>query len=320
MHTFQLLIIFLFACMTVQAVPQRREAILKAAGKADLQTVAAALNDPNLIVRRTALRSLEHFGMKAVKLLKHETIANSDPVTRRGALALLTKLVSPDEMLDIIEKVLGSEKVPLVRTFAVEIVASKRPASGRRARILAAASKNADPKIRAAISKALWPFYRKTTLLRDRHNWDSPIELVASVRLPERGWKFMKDPNASLHREKCFAPEYDVSEWRAIETGKFWEHFIGNYDGTGWYRLEFKSPAAPPEYNAVELNFGAVDEMAWVWLNGKFLGRGVLFLDDFDKAAALVADDPAVAAERHLRGAGENGAVVALCAVLLNEG
>ena len=271
--TLFLLATLLLAGTAVSAAPQGRDAILKAAAIGKIRSVIKALNDPDPVIRRTALRSLQKFGKSAIVPLEQTTLANPDPVMRRGALVLLTQLVSQEKMLDILEKVIRTEKSPIVRRFVIEIVSAKRPAAGRSIQILAAALKDADPETRAVINKALWPFYRKTTLLRERHNWDSPIEQVLSMQLPFKGWKFMKDPAGTLHKERCFAPEYDISRWRAVEIGKWWEYFIGLYDGIGWYRLEFKTPAAPREYNAVELSFGAVDEVAWVWLNGVYIGQ-----------------------------------------------
>ena len=44
-----------------------------------------------------------------------------------------------------------------------------------------------------------------------------------------------------------------------------------NYDGVAWYQIKFKMPKKI-DCNAVEIHFDGVDESAWVWLNGTYLG------------------------------------------------
>lgn len=46
---------------------------------------------------------------------------------------------------------------------------------------------------------------------------------------------------------------------------------FADYDGVAWYTIKFKMPEKI-DSNAVEVVFDAVDESAWVWLNGTYLG------------------------------------------------
>ena len=45
---------------------------------------------------------------------------------------------------------------------------------------------------------------------------------------------------------------------------------VGNYQGYGWYRTTFKAPAEW-KGKTVRLLFGAVDEQAWVYVNGRLV-------------------------------------------------
>lgn len=267
------------ACFTVflncPAGPEERNALLLATrqGEKSIPVLEKALDSPDRIARRTAMRALGEFGPAVENILKRSARENSDPLVRRGALAALLNFRRTDEMLDLLEKMVTDEKDPVVRAFAIEVLAADRPATGRRGKLLLAASEGASPEIRAIIARATWPFFRNTVLLRERSNWDAPIELTASVPLPLRGWKFAKDLKGDMHEGGCYSTGFDDSGWKTVEIGKFWEHFIGIYDGIGWYRLTFTAPAKPEHYNAVELRFSAVDENGWVWLNGIYIGQ-----------------------------------------------
>ena len=46
---------------------------------------------------------------------------------------------------------------------------------------------------------------------------------------------------------------------------------FADYDGVTWYQIKFTMPEKM-DCNAVEIAFDAVDESAWVWLNGVYLG------------------------------------------------
>jgi beta-galactosidase/beta-glucuronidase len=45
-----------------------------------------------------------------------------------------------------------------------------------------------------------------------------------------------------------------------------------DYDGTAWYRLKFRAPGFEGA-GSIYLAFGAADESAKVWLNGKLIGE-----------------------------------------------
>ena len=83
-------------------------------------------------------------------------------------------------------------------------------------------------------------------------------------------WKFALDPEKIGEKEKWFLPEFNDSAWRLLRTDMPWEDQLKrNYDGWGWYRLEFSLPEQIP--GDVAIIIGAVDEACEVWLNGKHI-------------------------------------------------
>jgi len=126
---------------------------------------------------------------------------------------------------------------------------------------------------RLATTLTTFTFYRKTTRLKDDPTHDHEVEIVRTITLPLSGWKFKIDPMSDGHKKKVFETTYDDSDWKNIRIAATWEE-QGNkgYDGIAWYRLRFKMPPKM-EHNAVELHFEAVDESAWIWLNGIYVGQ-----------------------------------------------
>lgn len=87
-------------------------------------------------------------------------------------------------------------------------------------------------------------------------------------------WEFSRDPDERGAEESWYASSPGGGDWRGIDVPARWaDTWVGgNYYGYGWYRTSFKIPAAW-EGNAVMLEFGAVDEQAWVYLNGEYAGE-----------------------------------------------
>ena len=125
---------------------------------------------------------------------------------------------------------------------------------------------------RAAVRIIDFPYYRKVALLRDNPTHDHEVITVKSIPLAQTGWKFRPDPMENGHHKGWFDPEFDDAKWKKISL-KVWEKqgYYG-YDGIAWYRFRFTMPEKN-DCNAVEIHFGAVDESAWVWLNGKYVGQ-----------------------------------------------
>ena len=85
--------------------------------------------------------------------------------------------------------------------------------------------------------------------------------------------KFSTDPKEVGQDQQWYASEFDDGAWQTIPVGEFWDKALNTqYTGVGWYRLRFEAPAQAAE-KKLFLAFGAVDEEAWVYLNGKLVGQ-----------------------------------------------
>ena len=85
-------------------------------------------------------------------------------------------------------------------------------------------------------------------------------------------WRFATDPDDVGVSEKWFAPSFDDAKGAQVRSDlgmKGWEsQGFSGYTGYGWYRQSF-TPLADLDREHVYLYFGAVDEDAWIYLNGK---------------------------------------------------
>lgn len=102
---------------------------------------------------------------------------------------------------------------------------------------------------------------------------EAGLRLVARHKLPRTGWRFHKDPDRKGDTLGWHSPETDTGDWQEVQIETAWEAFLGEpYVGAGWYRRTIEAPVLP-EGGAACLQFGAVDESCWVWVNGEYVGR-----------------------------------------------
>ena len=89
---------------------------------------------------------------------------------------------------------------------------------------------------------------------------------------PWSGWRFRKDPEDAGVKAEWFRPDADLKDWAPIQVPNFWDTSLGEYIGYGWYRTTF---VMPKEWQGerLALEFGAVDEQAWVYVNGVLVGE-----------------------------------------------
>ena len=86
-------------------------------------------------------------------------------------------------------------------------------------------------------------------------------------------WAFRTDPEKVGETEGWFRPELDDSSWQRVPVPSWWETTpVGAYDGVAWYRVRFDLPAELTGRD-LRLEFGAVDEEAWVYVNGRYVGE-----------------------------------------------
>ena len=91
------------------------------------------------------------------------------------------------------------------------------------------------------------------------------------VDLPKE-WRFRLDFKDEGQERDWGGVIVDETQWRPIKIGEWWEPQGHQYDGIAWCRVDFEVPA-PAKGHALALSFGAVDESAWVYLNGKQVGE-----------------------------------------------
>jgi hypothetical protein len=264
----------------------RRAALLREApqGSAAIPLLTAALHDENLVVRRTAVRLLAEIGGAPAQAALVVALGNSDVLVRRAALASLCDPPTAASLPYL--KQAMQDQDPLLRLAAINLLVQLTPRTQEITDLLNQASKDEAAAVREVAAAALWPFFRENTSLRERKDWDHEIKVSQTIRLPKDGWRFQTDPKADGHLQKWYEPAFDDSAWTPISIESPWEDQGHDYDGVAWYRGTFNLPAKPQGLGA-ELAFDGVDEIAWVWINGQYIGQHDLGTEGWDKPFAL---------------------------------
>ncbi len=137
--------------------------------------------------------------------------------------------------------------------------------------------------VRLAAQLEVPPFnyYRENVRLKDDPTFDHNAEIKEKLPLADDNWLFCLDKAGDGHVHRWFDVDLNESAWRPIKVGAWEQQGYPNYDGLAWYRIRF---TAPPRDDCVgaELYFGSVDEQAWVWLNGKYVGQHAIGPDGWD--------------------------------------
>jgi hypothetical protein len=82
-------------------------------------------------------------------------------------------------------------------------------------------------------------------------------------------WRIAFDSEDSGRQERWY--EKFPAKTEPIRVPSVWNVIRPNYQGVAWYQTSFSAPAAWQD-KSVRIRFGAVNYLAEVWLNGKFLG------------------------------------------------
>ncbi|HNX93326.1 MAG TPA: HEAT repeat domain-containing protein [Syntrophomonas sp.] len=233
------------------------------------------LNRSSGLTRRQTARKIMSMGQPAEKQIVR-LAKDPDLVIRRSATHQLGQVLGEDA-IPLLQELLCDES-PLVRLTAVEELMNFQPRSEKILSILRKAVEDSDNEVRKKAASAFWNFQRDYVTLRKRPEWDFAIEILQKQPLPLTGWRFHADPARSGHLERWFSPGLDDSAWDLIETGQCWNTAlpdkVGKYEGVAWYRTTFTAPQKPADaFNEAVLHFAAVDESAWVWINGHFAGE-----------------------------------------------
>ena len=250
----------------------RRAAVLdlsqRHSGEA-LRLLADRLGDENAVVRRAAARGLRDLGKPAVPVLT-TALSHTDPEVRMVAFLGLNDQGALS--VDRLGVALKDRDNVAMRQCAADILA-RMPLDDEIRALLQVASKDESDAVRETASRALFPFpfFRKVESVRDHA--DNLIKVVQTVALPTDGWRLKFDPQQNGHVEKWFDPGLPDSDWTAVSIGKFWDDVgFKAKAGIGWYRGRMTLPEKPV-LSAAELCFDAVDETAWVWVNGEYAGQ-----------------------------------------------
>lgn len=195
---------------------------------------------------------------------------DKDPEIRRYAVYSIIKNQSEFDF-EVISAAVNDPDDQVVFTAA-----SVLPSSiGKDSRVLTLlrklAQESKNPQVRQIAVQATWPFHREIRLLRNDPTWDYEVKVVKSIPLTDSPWLFRLDPMQDGHLKDFFKPGSDLLQWKKIKMGVWETQGFQGYDGVAWYTIKFKMPEKI-DCNAVEVAFGAVDESAWVWLNGVYLG------------------------------------------------
>ena len=250
---------------------ERRLELLQPPGDSGdpLARLVAALDDENLVVRRTAARLLAEQGEAAAPALA-ATQEDEDMLVRRTGLVALCRLGGGNALAAVATALTDSSA--MVRLVAVQYLESLHPRSDAVAALLDRACTDSNDKVRTIAARATWPFYRDGASIRDRQKTDRDIVVSRVVPLPTEGWRFHLDPQRDGHRQGWYEASFDDGEWDTIAVEQAWQQAGYEYIGVTWYRRTIDLPDEP-EHLAVDLHFGGVDESAWVWLNGVYLGQ-----------------------------------------------
>ncbi len=270
---------------------QRRMEALAAGdnGAAALPYLATLQGDSNPMVRRAAVRSLERIGPPAFDLLHTFATTDTDLLVRRTAWRALAQTVKEDARLSVLKEGLedGSD---LVRLVVLEALAASEPRSPETLALLREAQNDDSLQVARYAASVLWPFSAEVVSSRDRPELrDSHLD-ATRLDLSKRGWRFQTDPPQTGHVEGWTTATFDDAAWDTIAIGAPWQDFGYRHRGVAWYRLTFDLPPAPPQ-DATDLVFDGVDESAWVWINGEFVGARDIGSDGYNKPFAIDTRD-----------------------------
>jgi len=236
---------------------------------APVPVLVQALADENAVVRRTAARLLGELGEPAAAALA-ATQDDGDALVRRIGLVAICRL-GGTEALAVVEQAL-SDSSAMVRLAAVQYLESVQPRPEAVLALLDRAGDDRDDKVREIATRATWPFFRESSSIRDRQGVDRDVTVAQTVPLDKDGWRFALDPLRAGHKRGWYEAAFDDSGWETISIEQAWQEAGYEYIGVAWYRRAIDMPQEV-EHLAVDLHFGGVDESAWVWFNGVYVGQ-----------------------------------------------
>ena len=241
---------------------------------------------PGMEARREFRTAIAAGGERAKKAIS-EGLTNEDPFIRRGAVwewYVREGAKNQAKLLAFLER-LSSDSSDEVVSVVVDLSKAVSDVSARNrllGRMLEHGSGEFQKKCIASAFQ--FPFQRENVALSADPGNDHLMVKAWGLELPKRGWKFRLDPTMIGHLapQRWFSAEYvPDGKWLDVSVPAWFESYAGvskDYNGVVWYVLDFDLPKKPDvgkvdDVTSEELAFSAVDEEAWVWLNGQYIGQ-----------------------------------------------
>ena len=264
---------------------KRRAVVLSVAAFAAAAAFAEGSAAAGMAARRS-FREAVAAGGKSADAAIESGLKSDDPFIRRAAVwewYSRNGAESQRRLLGFLEK-MSVDRSDAVVSAVVDISKAVSDVEARNrllSGMLAKAEGDFQKKYVAAAFQ--FPFQRDNVALSADPGNDHLMVKAWGMELPNGGWLFRTDPamNGHLPPQEWFKPGYvPGKEWMKVSVPAWFEKYKGvdGYDGVVWYILDFELPAKPnvgkAEYVvSEELAFAAVDEEAWVWLNGEYVGQ-----------------------------------------------
>ncbi len=270
-----------------QLQQQRMEVLAAAAkGAAGLPILSAAMKSPSAIIRRAAARSLAEIGAPGQSALTTALKSDTDVLVRRTALLALTKS-NDSSSLGVLETAM-SDSSEMLRAAAVQSISDIHPYTPQITDLLKKARQDKSNDVSQIATQALWPFRKVGVSLREKPIFkDHQLSVVQKIPLSVDGWKFQLDAEQTGQEYNWFSPDFSDDKWQDIKITEPWESQIKQeYDGAAWYRHSFNLPAKPAQVGT-DIVFEGVDESAWVWINGQYIGQHDIGPTGWDQRFAM---------------------------------
>lgn len=287
-----------------QAPQQQRLAAIQNLGSPEeqIERLEAARKSPSALIRRAAVRSLGKLDKIGIPLLKEYATTDADPLTRRTAIRLLSQKLDETARIELLQKGFSDDN-DFVRASIIEEAAAIVPRSDAVHILLQEGQKDSSRLVSQAAAQALWPYLAEVASARQTPEFrDYQLDVIQRIDIAKTGWRFHTDPQQTGHLHHWMSTKIDESDWHTVAIERPWQDFGHQYNGVAWYRHQFTLPPRPHQ-DATDIVFQGVDESAWVWLNGEFLGAHDIGPNGYNTPFAVGTRD-------HLKWGEENSLVV----------
>ena len=178
--------------------------------------------------------------------------------------------------LPVMQQFAVAEEAPDVLIMLIELSSALDDKAAAQAMVEKVFARTKLPEVRKMASRSMgFNFFKDVKLYSSNPANDHEVVCIKAIELPSDGWLFKTDEGETGHRGKnpFFKEKIDEAGWRPSSIGLSWEKQGVVYDGIAWYRLKLDLPEMPEGAQAAELHFLGVDECAWVWVNGSYIGQ-----------------------------------------------